>query len=90
MTALYEFIDSDSALADMSVALADAAVIAVDTEFMRTDTFYPIPALLQLSDGVKVYLVDPLAIDNWQPLNALLFLKILRRQHGKLTLQMKL
>ena len=72
MTVLYEFIDRDSALADMSVALADAAVIAVDTEFMRTDTFYPIPALLQLSDGVKVYLVDPLAIDNWQALNALL------------------
>ena len=72
MTVLYEFIDRDSALADISVALADAAVIAVDTEFMRTDTFYPIPALLQLSDGVKVYLVDPLAIDNWQPLNALL------------------
>ncbi len=72
MTVSYEFIDSDAALTEISVALASAAVIAVDTEFMRTDTFYPIPALLQLSDGKKVYLVDPLAIDNWQPLSTLL------------------
>jgi ribonuclease D len=39
---------------------------------MRVDTFYPIAGLLQVGDGVRAYLIDPLTIDNWQPLAALL------------------
>lgn len=46
--------------------------VALDTEFMRVDTFYPIAALLQIGDGQRAYLIDPLTIDNWQPLAALL------------------
>jgi ribonuclease D len=46
--------------------------VALDTEFMRVDTFYPIAGLLQIGDGVRAYLIDPLTIDNWQPLAALL------------------
>jgi ribonuclease D len=46
--------------------------VALDTEFMRVDTFYPIAGLLQVGDGVRAYLIDPLTIDNWQPLAALL------------------
>ena len=45
---------------------------ALDTEFMRVDTFYPIAGLIQIGDGVRAYLIDPLTIDNWQPLAALL------------------
>ena len=37
-------------------------VIALDTEFIRTDTFYPILALIQLCDGETTWLVDPLAL----------------------------
>lgn len=36
--------------------------IAIDTEFMRTDTFYPKPALIQICDGSHTYLLDPLAV----------------------------
>ena len=46
--------------------------VALDTEFMRVDTFYPIAGLLQVGDGERAHLIDPLTIDNWQPLAALL------------------
>lgn len=46
--------------------------VALDTEFMRVDTFYPIPALLQIGDGMRVCLLDPLLIDDWRPFAALL------------------
>lgn len=37
-------------------------VVAMDTEFIRTDTFYPRPALLQVGDGKACYLLDVLAL----------------------------
>ncbi|MAT51594.1 MAG: ribonuclease D [Porticoccaceae bacterium] len=46
--------------------------IAIDTEFMRTDTFFAILALIQISDGKSVWLIDPLAIENLEPLRHLL------------------
>lgn len=50
----------------------DLPVVALDTEFMRTDTFYPILALIQIYDGQTSYLIDPVALDDLSPLNALL------------------
>jgi len=47
-------------------------VIALDTEFIRTDTFYPILALIQLCDGETTWLVDPLALPEPQGLIDLL------------------
>ncbi|MBQ0720848.1 MAG: ribonuclease D [Gammaproteobacteria bacterium] len=47
-------------------------VIALDTEFIRTDTFYPILALIQLCDGETTWLVDPLALPKPQGLIDLL------------------
>lgn len=44
------------------------AALAIDTEFLRRRTFYPIPALLQFYDGETVVIVDPLTINQWQPL----------------------
>ena len=46
--------------------------VALDTEFMRVDTFYPIAGLIQICDAERAYLIDPLTIDNWQPVSALL------------------
>ena len=46
--------------------------IALDTEFIRTDTFYPLPGLIQLGTGAGVFLIDPLTIDQWQPFAQLL------------------
>lgn len=40
--------------------------LGIDTEFMRVDTFYPQLALLQINDGSRLYLVDPLRISDWE------------------------
>lgn len=39
--------------------------LAIDTEFIRTNTFYPKPGLLQFADTRAIYLVDPLCIEDW-------------------------
>ncbi len=46
--------------------------LALDTEFIRTNTFYPKPGLLQLSDGDSISLVDPFCIQDWSPFIELL------------------
>jgi len=48
-------------------------VIALDTEFIRTDTFYPMPGLYQVATEDEVYLLDPLEISDWEP-----FIEVLR------------
>ena len=35
---------------------------------MRSDTYYPIPGLLQINDGHKNYLIDPTNIKDYYPL----------------------
>jgi len=47
-------------------------LLALDTEFVRVDTFYPRVGLIQVGDGVRNYLLDPLAIDEWKGFIALL------------------
>lgn len=46
--------------------------VAVDTEFERTETFFPIAGLIQIGDGEKAFLIDPLSITDWSPLVTLL------------------
>ncbi len=43
------------------------SVIGLDTEFQRTDTFYPLPGLYQVVSEGRIYLIDPLLIDEWAP-----------------------
>ncbi|MGK0442253.1 MAG: ribonuclease D [Pseudohongiellaceae bacterium] len=62
------YIDNNEQLVLLCESFKTARFLAVDTEFIRTDTFYPIAGLLQLSVGQENYLVDPLTIDQWQPL----------------------
>ena len=64
--AKHQWIDSDAGLAD--AAERWNGVIGLDTEFQRTDTFYPIPGLYQLVAESEIWLIDPLAIDDWRPL----------------------
>lgn len=58
------WIDSELSLNELSLRLAQQAAIAIDTEFMRSDTYYPIAGLIQVSDGLQTYLIDPLAIND--------------------------
>lgn len=52
--------------------LTEYGVIGIDTEFQRTDTYYPIPALLQFYTGQDIYIVDPLSISDFMPLSNIL------------------
>lgn len=68
----WELIKSDAALSALLAEQAGAEAVAVDTEFMRTNTFYPEVALVQLCFGDKAWLVDPLPLTDLAPLRALL------------------
>ncbi|ASP39696.1 ribonuclease D [Bacterioplanes sanyensis] len=57
--------------ADLAAACQDwcaEAFIAVDTEFVRTKTYFPQAGLIQVASRQGSYLIDPLVIDDWQPL----------------------
>ncbi|MGB0458595.1 MAG: ribonuclease D [Porticoccaceae bacterium] len=66
------WINNNNALKDLCDQLADSQLIALDTEFIRTDTYYPKIALIQLSDGETIWLVDVLSVDDFLPLKKLL------------------
>jgi len=44
-----------------------ATVLGLDTEFIRERTYFAQLALIQVSDGQSVWLIDPLAIDELEP-----------------------
>ncbi|MDD2060959.1 ribonuclease D [Pseudomonas sp. GD03860] len=66
------WICDDSSLAEHCLQWRKLPFVALDTEFMRVDTFYPIAGLIQVGDGARAYLIDPLRVGNWQPLAELL------------------
>jgi len=68
---MFEWIDTNERLEQLCARWSNEKAIALDTEFIRTDTFYPIMGLLQIADTQGIYLIDPLAIDNKQPLQEL-------------------
>ncbi len=55
----------DASLAQHCAAWRRLPFVALDTEFMRVDTFYPIAGLVQVSEGERAYLIDPLRIGDW-------------------------
>lgn len=67
----YEIIRGDQQLAQCCQNARQAPIIALDSEFMRERTFYPQLGLIQLYDGEQISLIDPLAIQEWQPLRIL-------------------
>ena len=48
--------------------LSGSTWLALDTEFIRDSTYYPQLCLLQISNGDIAVCIDPLAIDQLQPL----------------------
>lgn len=63
----------DEELAGLCRRWKELPFIALDTEFIRVNTFYPRLGLIQVCDGEASYLLDPLALDDWQG-----FVEILR------------
>lgn len=67
----WEWVATDAQLAEVMVAASQQHSVAIDTEFMRTNTFYPEVALLQICFGDTAWLIDPLAISDTGPVSAL-------------------
>lgn len=63
---------SNESLAEHCQQWVAQDAIALDTEFIRQITYYPRPGLIQLATTDAIYLIDPLAINQWQPFAALL------------------
>ena len=68
----YQWIADNQMLASLCNKLQATSALAIDTEFMRTNTYFPKLALIQLSDGEQCWLIDVLAIDQFAPLKELL------------------
>lgn len=66
------WIDNNQALDHYCREWSALNAIALDTEFIRTDTFYPQPGLIQVGTTSQVFLIDPLTINQWQPFKDLL------------------
>lgn len=61
------YIDTQERLKDYCQQWSQAEILALDTEFIRTDTFYPKGALVQVCDGKTSCLIDPLVIPDLSP-----------------------
>ena len=62
------YIADTAALEQLCKTLRGSTWLALDTEFIREKTYYPQLCLLQISNGEIAACVDPLAIDQLQPL----------------------
>lgn len=69
-------------LAEYGRRWRDCPLLALDTEFVRETTFYPIPGLVQIGDGEREYLVDPLSVDDWSPLRELFAAPVAKVLHS--------
>lgn len=61
------YISSDSGLQTASHYWRTSPALGIDTEFIRTDTFHPLPALIQISDGKTCWLLDVLSVTDFSP-----------------------
>ncbi len=63
---------SPAALREAAAAWAAAPVLALDTEFVRERTFFQKLGLVQVGDGERIWLVDPLACGDLAALRSVL------------------
>ena len=61
-------ITTEAELAQCLRSLDSQAPLCLDTEFMRVRTYYPTLALLQITTGDEVFLIDPLQVTELVPL----------------------
>ena len=64
-------IDDQGSFDDFFRSLSHPTIVGVDTEFMRTDTFFPIPALYQISEKCGSAIIDAQAAIDFTQLKAL-------------------
>ncbi len=73
MSEALRYVDSPAALAELCQSLRHSPWLALDTEFIRERTYYPRLCLIQVADADTVACVDPLALDDLDPLLDLLY-----------------
>lgn len=71
----FTLIQNNEELAQVCQLARQQSAVALDTEFMRVSTYYPKLGLIQLYDGERVSLIDPLSISDFSP-----FVELLRDQ----------
>ena len=67
------YIDNAEALQQFCDELRGSTWLALDTEFLREKTYYAKLCLIQVANDDVAACIDPLAIDDLGPLNALLY-----------------
>jgi ribonuclease D len=67
-----DWIDTAAGLQEAAARWRRATALGIDTEFVRERTFYPRLGLLQVADGARSSLIDPLALADLEPLRELL------------------
>jgi len=72
LTADYLYIDSSEQLTNFCNEINNAGFCAIDTEFVREKTYYPILSLIQIASEEHMACIDPLVIDNFEPLVSLI------------------
>ncbi|HHF7125658.1 TPA: ribonuclease D [Haemophilus influenzae] len=68
----FTVITDNTSLFEICNLAQQQSAVALDTEFMRVSTYFPKLGLIQLYDGERVSLIDPLAITDFSPFVALL------------------
>jgi ribonuclease D len=68
----YHYLDSNEQLEQACKRWQSAEFVALDTEFIRRDTFYPIAGLIQVGALGECWLIDPIAITDWEGFKGLL------------------
>lgn len=68
----FTVITDNTALLEICNLAQMKSAVALDTEFMRVSTYFPKLGLIQLYDGERVSLIDPLAITDFSPFVELL------------------
>lgn len=87
------FIDDEAKLLEFVEQIKESEWLALDTEFIREKTYHPRLCLLQISNGSVAACVDPIKIDNLQPLLDVLYdghiLKVFHAAHQDLEIFLK-
>lgn len=68
----FSLITTNQALTEICQLARQKSAVALDTEFVRVSTYFPKLGLVQLYDGERISLIDPLSISDFSPLVELL------------------
>jgi len=69
----YLYIDSDEELVNYCETIQNTNILFVDTEFIREKTYAPVLCLIQVATEETLACIDPIAINNLEPLLDLMF-----------------